>query len=234
MGAMTTPRMALMTTAASLAYLGLAVLGGGGFAAFFSHPPLIALTIVLFALSGAALFTRGNLSSGEREDRGNRWVLIAFGVLGLLAGYLPAYTDRKEFWTIDGDTIRWLGVLLFAARRSSAALAGLCSRPSVQRAGRVQPGHCWSSATPAIWGCSSTRWAGDWHFDRRSASSSPPSCFRPSSPASAPKRECCALSSAANTTPTAAAPRASCQGFTEPSRRRGFRHGPGATCPHSG
>ena len=115
MGAMTTPRMALMTTAASLAYLGLAVLGGGGFAAFFSHPPLIALTIVLFALSGAALFTRGNLSSGEREDRGNRWVLIAFGVLGLLAGYLPAYTDRKEFWIIDGDTVRWLGVLLFAA-----------------------------------------------------------------------------------------------------------------------
>jgi protein-S-isoprenylcysteine O-methyltransferase Ste14 len=54
------------------------------------------------------------LSPGEREDRGNRWVLIAFGLLGLLAGYLPAYTDRREFWTIDGDTIRWLGVLLFA------------------------------------------------------------------------------------------------------------------------
>ena len=33
----------------------------------------------------------------------------------LLAGYLPAYTDRKEFWTLDGDAIRWLGVLLFAA-----------------------------------------------------------------------------------------------------------------------
>jgi protein-S-isoprenylcysteine O-methyltransferase Ste14 len=33
----------------------------------------------------------------------------------LLAGYLPAYTDRKEFWTIDGDTVRWLGVVLFAA-----------------------------------------------------------------------------------------------------------------------
>jgi protein-S-isoprenylcysteine O-methyltransferase Ste14 len=49
-----------------------------------------------------------------REDRGNRWVLAAFGVLGLLDGYLPAYTDRIDFWTIDGDTIRWLGVVLFA------------------------------------------------------------------------------------------------------------------------
>ena len=50
-----------------------------------------------------------------REDRGNRWVLVAFGVLGLLDGYLPAYTDRIEFWTIDGDAVRWLGVVLFAA-----------------------------------------------------------------------------------------------------------------------
>jgi protein-S-isoprenylcysteine O-methyltransferase Ste14 len=112
---MTTPGLAFMTIAGTLAYLGLAVLGWGGFAAFFSHPPLTALAIVLLALSAAALFTRGNLSPGEREDRGNRWVLIAFGLLGLLAGYLPAYTDRREFWIIDGDTIRWLGVLLFAA-----------------------------------------------------------------------------------------------------------------------
>jgi protein-S-isoprenylcysteine O-methyltransferase Ste14 len=28
---------------------------------------------------------------------------------------LPAYTDRKNLWTIDGDAIRWLGVVLFAA-----------------------------------------------------------------------------------------------------------------------
>ena len=39
----------------------------------------------------------------------------AFGVIGLLDAYLPAYTDRKEFWTLDGDAIRWLGVVLFAA-----------------------------------------------------------------------------------------------------------------------
>jgi len=44
----------------------------------------------------------------------NRWVLPVFGVIGFLNPYLPAYTDRKELWTIDGDTIRWLGVALFA------------------------------------------------------------------------------------------------------------------------
>jgi hypothetical protein len=35
---MTTPRLMLITIIATLAYLGLAILGWGGFAAFFSHP----------------------------------------------------------------------------------------------------------------------------------------------------------------------------------------------------
>lgn len=111
---MPTVRLTLVIVGTA-AYLGLAILGWGGFAAFFSHPALIALVIVLFALSGAALFAGGNLSPGVREDRANRWVIVAFALVGLLDAYLPAYTDRKEFWTINGDTIRWLGVALFAA-----------------------------------------------------------------------------------------------------------------------
>jgi hypothetical protein len=38
---MTTPRLMLITITGTLAYLGLAILGWGGFAAFLSHPPLI-------------------------------------------------------------------------------------------------------------------------------------------------------------------------------------------------
>ena len=111
----TTPKLAIFTIATTLVYLGIAVLGWGGFAAFFSHPARIVLAVLIFVMAGAALFTAGNLSAGEREDRGNRWVIAAFAVIGLLAAYLPAYTDRRDFWTIDGDTVRWLGVLLFAA-----------------------------------------------------------------------------------------------------------------------
>ena len=112
---MITPRIMLITIITTLAYLGLAILSWGGFAAFFSHPALIALAITLLVLSGVAVFSGGNLSPGVREDRANRWVIAAFGVIGLLDAYLPAYTDRKEFWTLDGDAIRWLGVVLFAA-----------------------------------------------------------------------------------------------------------------------
>jgi protein-S-isoprenylcysteine O-methyltransferase Ste14 len=110
-----TPKLVVFAIVGSLAYLGLAILGRGGFAAFFSHAALTTLAIVLFVLSGVALFSGGNLSAGEREDRGNRWVLAAFGLIGLLLAFLPAYTDRTDFWTLDGDAVRWLGVVLFAA-----------------------------------------------------------------------------------------------------------------------
>jgi protein-S-isoprenylcysteine O-methyltransferase Ste14 len=97
------------------AYAGLAVLGWGGVCSFFSHAALTALVIVLFALSILSFFAGGNVNAGVREDRGNRWVIVVFVIIGFLNAYLPAYTDRKELWTIDRDTIRWLGVALFAA-----------------------------------------------------------------------------------------------------------------------
>jgi protein-S-isoprenylcysteine O-methyltransferase Ste14 len=110
-----TPGLVLLTILGSLAYLGLAVLGWGGFTGFFANPARIALVIAGFLLAGTALFSGGNLSPGEREDRANRWVLVAFGLIGLLLAYLPAYTDRMGFWALDGDVVRWVGVALFAA-----------------------------------------------------------------------------------------------------------------------
>jgi protein-S-isoprenylcysteine O-methyltransferase Ste14 len=71
--------------------------------------------IATLVMSGAALFSGGNLSAGEREDRANRWVIMVFALIGLLCAYLPAYTDRKDFWTFDADAVRWLGVVLFTA-----------------------------------------------------------------------------------------------------------------------
>jgi protein-S-isoprenylcysteine O-methyltransferase Ste14 len=65
------------------------------------------------ALSGTALFTSGNLSLGEREDRRNRWVLPVFGLIGLLTTYLSAVTDRLDIWSTGGEATRWLGVVLY-------------------------------------------------------------------------------------------------------------------------
>ena len=106
------PALIVVGTAA---YLGLAILARGGFAAFFSQAALVALAITLCVMAGVSMFAGGNLSPGVREDRGNRWVLAVFGVLGLLDVVLPAWTDRTGFWTIGGEAVRWLGVVAFAA-----------------------------------------------------------------------------------------------------------------------
>ncbi len=94
-------------------YFGLAILGWGGVAAFFSHPALVALAAATGAMAVVAYIAGGNVSPGVREDRSNRWVVGAFAVIGLLNGFFPAYTDRLEFWTIDGETIRWIGIALY-------------------------------------------------------------------------------------------------------------------------
>ncbi len=108
------PKLAVFTILSVLMSLDLAVLGWGGLAAFLAHPARIALVGVTAVLTVAALFSEGNLSSGEREDRANRWVLPVFGVIGLLSAWLPAYTDRHGLWSLDGDTVRWLGIVLYS------------------------------------------------------------------------------------------------------------------------
>jgi len=112
---MSKPTLAFASAAMILVYLGLAIAGWGGIDAFFANPARTALVVVTVAMTGAALFSSANLSVGEREDRSNRWVIAALGVIGLLSAWLPAYTERKEFWTIDGDTVRWIGVILYAS-----------------------------------------------------------------------------------------------------------------------
>lgn len=109
----TVPVRFLSVIGSTAVYLALAILGWGGFAAFFCRPAFIALTIVLVALAVAGVFAGGNLSTGVREDRDNRWVLIVFFTLGIASGYVPALTDRLDFWTIGGNAVRWLGVVLF-------------------------------------------------------------------------------------------------------------------------
>ena len=134
------PRMAVFTIVGAAAYLALAVAGEGGLARFASHPALIALGVVTLAAAVAGLFTKGNVSSGVREDRGNRWVLVAFTVLGLALGYLPALDDRLELLTFGGEALRWFGVALYAAGGRTAHRPGVRARQAVQRPRRAAGG----------------------------------------------------------------------------------------------
>jgi protein-S-isoprenylcysteine O-methyltransferase Ste14 len=106
-------RLAVSTVLSVIAYLGLAIVGAGGASRFFSYPPLIAVSVVTIALGVLGLFSEAHIGSGVREDRSNRWVVAALGVLGIIDAYLPAYTDRIDFLTFGGEGVRWLGFLLY-------------------------------------------------------------------------------------------------------------------------
>ena len=94
---------------------GLAIAGWGGWRAFWLHPQFRALAWVTAGLMLLAIFTQGGLTTGEKEDRGNRWVLAAFSVIALAMAFFSSYTDRIGFWTLDGDTLRWAGVVVCPA-----------------------------------------------------------------------------------------------------------------------
>jgi protein-S-isoprenylcysteine O-methyltransferase Ste14 len=125
----------------SVAYLGLAILGWGGFRAFFSHAALIALAIALLVMTVVALFAGGNLNPGVREDRSNRWAIVAFSLIGRLDAYLPAVTDRKEFWTLDGNALRWIGVGVFAVGGALRLWPVFVLGPRFSGLVAIQPGH---------------------------------------------------------------------------------------------
>jgi protein-S-isoprenylcysteine O-methyltransferase Ste14 len=111
---MTKLKMAATMAITTPLYLALPVLGEGGLSATMAKPAVVAAFIITTVSAMAALFTEASVSPGVREDRANRWVLAAFGVLGLLGGFLPAWCDRTGTATIDGEAVRWAGVVVYA------------------------------------------------------------------------------------------------------------------------
>ncbi len=107
--------MLVLTLVFFFIQFGLAALGWGGVGPFFAHRAFVALAVASLLLGMVGLFTEGNISTGEKEDRSNRWVLVAFTLLSFAMAWLPAYTDRIGFWTLDGETMRWAGLGLMIA-----------------------------------------------------------------------------------------------------------------------
>ena len=112
-GQLTPAKVFAFSLLAGVVQFALAILLLGGWTAFFGHPALIALTVVTLAMMLVAPFGNANLSSGEKEDRANRWVFKAFSVIALASAIVPPYADRIGLWTIDGETTRWVGVIAY-------------------------------------------------------------------------------------------------------------------------
>ena len=101
----------------SIVYVGieftLAALAWGGFGSFFRHPQFKALIVLTIVMVAVSFTSEISVSSGVKEDRGNRWVIGALSILGLALAFFPAWTDRLGFFVCGGETLRWIGIAVF-------------------------------------------------------------------------------------------------------------------------
>ena len=93
-------------------YVALAVVGWGGVRPFFAHPARATAAGALCTLAIVSAFSGIDVSTGRREGAESRRIILPYVVLTVVSAWLPAASDRRDLWTIDGDTMRWLGVAL--------------------------------------------------------------------------------------------------------------------------
>jgi protein-S-isoprenylcysteine O-methyltransferase Ste14 len=97
-----------------LAFLGILVWAYGDTLRFFEHPARVGMVVATLLMSILALFSGSSgLSSGEREDRGNRWIFLPITLLSLLLAWLPPYMDSRDLWTLDQPIIPYVGLVLY-------------------------------------------------------------------------------------------------------------------------
>jgi protein-S-isoprenylcysteine O-methyltransferase Ste14 len=104
----------LLVMLSLLVFLGIIVWAYGDVPRFFKDPARVGMIIATVLLAILALFSRSSgLSSGEREDRGNRWVFLPILLLSLLLAWLPPYMDSRELWTLHQPIIPYVGLILY-------------------------------------------------------------------------------------------------------------------------
>ena len=91
----------------------VAVLVWGPWRQFFANPArlLAVVASVLFAVVGCS--SDVNLSAGRREDTRSRWIFVPFILYSALISWLPPYGDSRDIFVLDGDAVRYAGLLLF-------------------------------------------------------------------------------------------------------------------------
>lgn len=109
-----TQSILLLAVLPSLAFLGIVMWAYGNTQRFFQHPARLGMVVASVLLTILVLFTRSSgLSSGQREDRRNRWILAPILLLSLVLAWLPPYLDGRDLWTLGRPIIPYVGLMLF-------------------------------------------------------------------------------------------------------------------------
>jgi protein-S-isoprenylcysteine O-methyltransferase Ste14 len=99
----------------TLPFLALVVWGWGDWTTFFANPARVGL--IILTLSGAIAYSFSGSSSfgiGRCEDPSSRWIFVPLITIAIVFAWLPPHLDRLDRWSIDDDTVRYLGLIITA------------------------------------------------------------------------------------------------------------------------
>ncbi len=96
-------------------WFALAAAAWGGWTGFLANPARRATVAAGFAISAFGVFAPFNISPGKRTDTRDLWIFVPAILLIPFIVWLPPYLDRRDRWVIDGDAVRWLGLVLYTA-----------------------------------------------------------------------------------------------------------------------
>jgi protein-S-isoprenylcysteine O-methyltransferase Ste14 len=107
-------KVVLLLIVSTALFLGLAAWGWGGWTGLLAHPARAGACLLMVLSTIAVVFTDANVSGFMRKDAHGRWVIAPAVLVFLALAYLPAYADRSDVWTLDGNVVRYLGLTLLS------------------------------------------------------------------------------------------------------------------------
>ena len=99
----------------TLPLLALVIWGWGDWTTFFSNPARTG--VIILALAGAIAYAfsgSSGLGMGRREDPSSRWIFVPVIIIAIVFAWLPPHLDHLDRWSIDGDTVRYTGLIVTA------------------------------------------------------------------------------------------------------------------------
>ena len=99
----------------TLPLLALTILGWGDWTTFFSNPARSGVIVLASAGAIAYAFSGSSgLGIGRREDPSSRWIFVPLIIIAVVFAWLPPHLDRLDRWSMDGNTVRYLGLIITA------------------------------------------------------------------------------------------------------------------------
>jgi protein-S-isoprenylcysteine O-methyltransferase Ste14 len=107
------PRIAAFGLFGLVGQIGLTILAWGDWNSFFAHPARTSIVVFSIVLVGIVGFSGASgLSTGKSHSPDSKRILFPIIALSFAMIIVPPYCDRRDHFTMDGDMMRYLGLVV--------------------------------------------------------------------------------------------------------------------------